>query len=263
MELGENVDLKEILKKLREGEISQDEAERRLKMHYVQVNDIARFDVHRKHRTGVPEVVVAEDKTIEDSVEITREMVKQGQRVILTRVPDKHYRALKKIKGVTIKHLKDSRVCVVYKKGTRSPKRTGGKVGIITAGTSDIPVAEEARVIVEECGCKAFTAYDVGVAGLHRIIPSLKNMIKEDMDVYIVAAGREGALPTLIAGMVDSPVIGVPISSGYGMAGKGESALYTMLQSCSPLVTVNIDAGFTAGAVAVQIANKMAGARVK
>ena len=261
--MGEYVDIKEILKKLKSGKITSAEAERRLKMHYVQVNDIARFDIHRKHRTGVPEVVVAEDKTLEDTVAITRELVKRGQRVVLTRVPENYYRALAKLKGVTIKHLKDSRVCVIYRKGTRAPKKTGGKVGIITAGTSDIPVAEEAMIIVEECGCKAFCAYDVGVAGLHRIIPSLKEMIKEDMDVYIVAAGREGALPTLIAGMVDSPVIGVPISSGYGMAGKGESALYAMLQSCSPLVTVNIDAGFTAGAVAAQIANKMANARKK
>jgi NCAIR mutase (PurE)-related protein len=257
------MDMKEILTRVEKGEITTAEAERMLKMHYVQVNDIAKFDIHRRHRTGVPEVVVAEDKTLEDTVAITEEMIKHGQRVVLTRVPEKYYKALKKIKAVSIKHLKDSRVCIVYKKGTRAPKKTGGRVGIITAGTSDIPVAEEARVIVEECGCSAYTAYDVGVAGLHRIIPSLKDMIKEDMDVYIVAAGREGALPTLIAGMVDSPVIGIPISSGYGMAGKGESALYTMLQSCSPLVAVNIDAGFTAGAVAAQIANKMAAARGK
>jgi len=253
--------MKEILRKFKNGKISAEEAERQLKMHYVEVNDIAKFDIHRAHRTGVPEVIVAEDKTLEDTVEITSEMIKHGSRVILTRVPEDYYDELKKIKGVTIRYLKASRVCVIYKKGSKKPIKTGGKVGIITAGTSDIPVAEEARIIAEECGCETYTAYDVGVAGLHRVIPSLKEMINNNMDVYIVAAGREGALPTLIAGMVDAPVIGVPISTGYGIAGKGESALYTMLQSCSPLVTVNIDAGFTAGAVAAQIANRMASAR--
>jgi NCAIR mutase (PurE)-related protein len=252
------MDMEEILKRYKRGKLTIEETERLLKMDFVSVGDIAKFDVHRKHRTGVPEVIIAEDKTLEDTVAITKDLVKKIPRVVLTRVPESYHEALKQIKGAVIEYHRNSRACVVYKKGAKPPDKTGGKVGIITAGTSDIPVAEEARIIVEECGCKAYTAYDVGVAGLHRIFPTLEKMISEDMDVYIVAAGREGALPTLIAGVVDSPVIGVPISCGYGVGGAGKSALYTMLQSCSPLVVVNIDAGFTAGAVAAQIANKLA-----
>lgn len=255
--------MKEILKKFKSGKITIEQAERLLKSDFVLINDVAKFDIHRKHRTGIPEMVITEDKTVEDTVAIIRELVKRDIRVVLTRVPPGHYTALKKIKGIIIEYYEKPRLAIAYRKGVKKPERTGGKVGIITAGTSDIPVAEEARIIVEECGCEAHTAYDVGVAGIHRLFPSLEKMLKRDLDAYIVCAGREGALPTLIAGIVDSPVIGIPISSGYGMAGKGESALYTMLQSCSPLAVVNIDSGFTAAAVAAQIANRTAKAREK
>jgi len=253
--------MKDILKKFKSGKLSIEETERLLRSDFVLINDIAKFDVHRKHRTGVPEMVIAEDKTVEDTVEIVRQLVKKKIRVVVTRIPEAHLGAIRKIKGAVIEYHEKPGLCVAYKKGTPEPDKVGGKVGIITAGTSDIPVAEEARIITEECGASAFTAYDVGVAGIHRLFPSLEKMLKDDMDVYIVAAGREGALPTLIAGIVDSPVIGLPISSGYGMAGSGQSALYAMLQSCSPLAVVNIDSGFAAGAVAAQIANRMAVAR--
>lgn len=253
--------MKEILDKYKSGKLTLDEAERLLKRGYIQVDDVAKFDIHRKFRTGIPEVVVVEDKTPEDAVSITRELLEKIGRVVLTRVPEEYFNELKTISDADFDYHKKSRVCIASRKDVKPPGKTGGKVGIITAGTSDIPVAEEARIIAEEFGCETSTVYDVGVAGIHRLFPALETMIKTGMDVYIVAAGREGALPTLIAGVVDSPVIGVPISSGYGIAGKGESALYTMLQSCSPLVVVNIDAGFTAGAVAAQIANKIAKAR--
>jgi hypothetical protein len=133
------------------------------------------------------------------------------------------------------------------------PETTGGVVAVITAGTSDIRVAEEAKVIAEEMGCAVRTAYDVGAAGIHRLFPALQPLL--DADVFIVCAGREGTLPAVVAGLVDKPVLGVPVSTGYGYMGKGEAALASMLQSCSVIAVVNIDAGFTAGAFAARIAN--------
>ena len=136
-------------------------------------------------------------------------------------------------------------------------KISGGKVGIITAGTSDIGVAEEARLMCEAMNCKCITAYDVGVAGIQRSFPVLKEMVKEDVDCIIVAAGMEGALATLVSTVVDIPVIGIPISVGYGYGEKGIAALASMLQSCSlGLSVVNIDNGIAAGGIAANIANR-------
>jgi NCAIR mutase (PurE)-related protein len=135
-------------------------------------------------------------------------------------------------------------------------EKTGGVVAIVTAGTSDIRVAEEAKVIAEEMGCEVRTAYDVGVAGIHRLFPALKSLM--DADVFVVCAGREGTLPAIIAGLVDRPVIGVPVSSGYGYMGQGKAALASMLQSCSVVAVVNTDADFTAGAFAARVANQAA-----
>jgi NCAIR mutase (PurE)-related protein len=138
---------------------------------------------------------------------------------------------------------------------------SGGKVGIITAGTSDIAAAMEAELMAQEMGCDTRSFFDVGVAGIHRIMNPLREMEEWKADVLIVAAGREGALPTLVSGMTSIPVIGLPISTGYGIHGKGETALFAMLQSCSPIAVVNIDAGFVAGAIAGKIANSSAGKR--
>ncbi len=132
----------------------------------------------------------------------------------------------------------------------------------MAAGTSDIPVAEEARIVAEEMGCEVMTAYDVGVAGIHRLFLPLKGMIEKDVDTIIVVAGREGALPTVVAGIVDIPIIAVPTSIGYGLGEKGVSALTAMLQACSlGLAVVNIDNGVAAGTIASLIANRIAEAR--
>ena len=124
---------------------------------------------------------------------------------------------------------------------------------------ADISVAEEARLLAEELSCKTIVSYDVGVAGIHRLYPELSKLL--DTDVLIVLAGREGALPTIVAGLTDIPVIGVPVSTGYGLGGRGEAALLAMLQSCSVLAVVNVDAGFVAGAFAAKIANRAARTR--
>ena len=153
-----------------------------------------------------------------------------------------------------IKTGKNSSSLLLYKNPI---KFHGGKVGILTAGTSDIGVAEESRLMCEAMNCKCITSYDVGVAGIQRIFPILKKMIKEDVDCIIVVAGMEGALATLVATMVDIPIIGIPTSVGYGYGEKGIAALASMLQSCSlGLSVVNIDNGIAAGGIAANIANR-------
>jgi NCAIR mutase (PurE)-related protein len=161
-----------------------------------------------------------------------------------------------------LKHFKSewherARIAVIGKRPEFDDSR--GLVGVICAGTADVSVAEEARVVAEEFGCQTLKSYDVGVAGIHRLFPELQKLL--DADVLIVLAGREGALPTVIAGLTDIPVIGVPVSTGYGFGGRGEAALLAMLQSCSVLAVVNVDAGFVAGAFAAKIANRAAYSR--
>jgi NCAIR mutase (PurE)-related protein len=258
-------ELSDILAKFKNNEISLEDAEKLIRVNILEIDNFAQLDLNRSVRTGIPEIVICEDKTKDHIIEIIKKVVREKQRVILSRLDRNKYKdvlAGMKNEDYKIEYFEDARICTVKYPGYQI-EPTGGKVGIITAGTSDIPVAEEAKIIACELGCEVATAYDVGVAGVHRILPILKNMINNNTDIYIVAAGREGALPTLIAGLVDVPVIGVPVSTGYGMAGKGESALLAMLQSCSPLVVVNIDAGTIAGAVAARFANKVANARGK
>ncbi|MDP9351573.1 MAG: nickel pincer cofactor biosynthesis protein LarB, partial [Chloroflexota bacterium] len=145
---------------------------------------------------------------------------------------------------------------------TRSVKLSGGRVGVLSAGSSDIPYAEEASVVAMQMGCTVRHIYDVGVAGLHRLFPPLRGLLQEGVDVIVVAAGMDGALPAVVSGLVDVPVIGLPTSTGYGAGGAGLAALLTMLQSCSPgLAVVNIDNGVGAGAMAALIANRAATGR--
>src|SRR5208283_2276428 len=154
-----------------------------------------------------------------------------------------------------------ARATVIRTKDQHKSK-TGGKVGIVTAGTVDLAVAEEAMMVAEEVGCETFMEADAGAAGIHRIVEPLRRMIENEVDCLIVVAGREGALPTVVAGLVDIPLVAVPSSSGYGYGGHGEAALMAMLQACSlGLAVVNIDSGVAAGVVAAQIANRVARAR--
>ncbi len=143
-----------------------------------------------------------------------------------------------------------------------APEPLEGKVGLLTAGTSDVPVADEARMVIEACGLASRLEADLGVAGLHRFVGPLAATLEWGADVIVVAAGMDGVLPGLVAGLIDVPVIGLPVSTGYGRGGAGEAALGTMLQSCSTgLVVVNIDNGVGAGAAAVLIAARAASAR--
>lgn len=223
----------------------------------MKVEDFARLDVAREARTGVPEVVLAEGKADPHLVSIVQAFADRKGRVVVSRLEPARVRLLEDL-GFTLDYHEASRLLVVSKDGTEAP-RTGGRVLVLAAGTADVAVAEEARIMAEELGCETRAAYDVGVAGLHRLYPELDHA--QWADVVIVAAGREGALAPVVSGLVDRPVIGLPVSVGYGMGGRGEAALLTMLQSCSPLAVVNIDAGVVAGMCAAQIANRVARAR--
>jgi NCAIR mutase (PurE)-related protein len=258
--------LKEILEKLAENEISVAEAEKLVKLLSVtEIENMARIDANRECRKGIPEIILAEGKTTRDLVEISLKMLSENGRVIISRCEDEKMRAMKNAapEDAVMKSYDKAKMIVIKKKDF-TVKSTGGKIGLLTAGTSDIPVAEEARVIAEEMGCEVIAAYDLGVAGIHRLLEPLKNLIAQDVDVVIVVAGREGALSSVVAGMVDVPVIAVPTANSYGFGEKGLSALMAMLQSCSlGLAVVNIDSGVAAGAMATLIANRAAKFRNK
>jgi len=255
-------DIREILDRLLKKECSIEEAVKLLKANAIEeVGELAKLDIFRKVRTGIVEVIYAENKTPEVTLEIIYSFLKKNKFAIVSRYKDELIPLIsKKFKNsdlYTIDINELANILIIKEKIYRF-ERKGGIIGIITAGSSDIPVAEEAKVIAESMGCEVITSYDLGIAGIHRLFSPLSEMIKRGIHVIIVCAGMEGTLPGVVAALVDIPVIGVPISSGYGLGEKGIGALTTMLQSCSPgLLVVNIDNGFGAGASAALIANKM------
>ena len=253
--------LKEILEQLTKNEISVAEAEKLVKLLAVaEVGEIARIDTNREGRKGIPEIVLAEGKATKDLISISLKMLAATGRVIVSRCEEKQMLDLKRAAPKdAIFQTNDKAKIVVIKKKDNCIRKTGGRIGLLTAGTSDIPVAEEAKMIAEEMGCEVYSSYDLGVAGIHRVMQPLKELITKNVDVIIVVAGREGALSSVVAGMVDIPVIAVPTSNSYGFGEKGLAALMAMLQSCSlGLAVVNIDSGIAAGAVATLIANRAA-----
>lgn len=249
--------LRDILERFSRGEIDLEDALSRIRLlSYREVGSIAKIDHMREDRIDVPEAILAEGKRPDDLARIALEHLESTGKVIVTRVTEAHLSALRSIDLPENAELVwyENAKAVLLKAG--QIERTGGKVGILSAGTADIPVAEEARVTAEAMGCEVLTEYDVGVAGIHRLFPAMERMA--GVDTMVVAAGREGTLPAVVAGLTDAPVIGLPVSTGYGAGGNGIAALLSMLQSCSVLVVVNIDAGFVAGAFAAKIANRIA-----
>lgn len=253
--------IRDVLKNLNEGTISLEEAVKEIEgLRIDTVGEIARLDSGRSVRCGIPEVILAEGKEPAYLVEIAKKQVESRGRCIISRLHPEHagaVRSLCEMENIRSAFHEAANMLVLARTDAGEPVKTGGVVGIVTAGTSDIGVAEEARVIAEEMGCTVLTAYDVGAAGIHRLFPAIRDLL--DAHVFVVAAGREGTLPAVVAGLVDKPVIGVPVSSGYGYMGHGRAALASMLQSCSVIAVVNIDAGFTAGAFAARIANMVVG----
>lgn len=252
------MEINEILESVKSGKISTSNAKKLLTLYSIEeVEGIAKIDINRRKRRGVPEVIFAETKELEDIKKIIKKTLEKTNSVVISRIKKDDYKKImafvKRLK-VKVKTGKNSSSILLFKKPI---KFQGGKVGILTAGTSDIGVAEEARLMCEAMNCKCITSYDVGVAGIQRIFPILKKIVKEDVDCIIVAAGMEGALATLVSTMVDIPIIGIPTSVGYGYGGKGIAALASMLQSCSlGLSVVNIDNGIAAGGIAANIANR-------
>jgi NCAIR mutase (PurE)-related protein len=253
--------LREVLEKISKSELSVEEAERLLRFYAIEeIGKCARIDVNREFRNGVPEIILADGKSASDLVDISSRLLAKSGRVIVSRCSKEQIDALRgAASSGDILQINERARMVVIRKTAVTVEKTGGKIGILTAGTSDVGVAEEAKVLAEEIGCEVTTAYDVGVAGIHRLLEPLKELVLKDVDVIIVVAGREGALASVVAGLVDVPVIGVPTSNSFGFGEKGLSALMAMLQSCSlGLAVVNIDSGVAAGAVAATIANRAA-----
>ena len=221
----------------------------------LKIGDFADIDLDRECSTGIPEVILARGKTPEDVYTLALGFLEKKGHVLITKASKEHFDKLESVHAVKNFNLKAG-VAVLK---TKDQKKTLlGKVAVFAAGTSDVPVAEEARIILEELGCKTIAAYDIGVAGIHRVLPWVKKVVEEDFDVVIVVAGMEGALASVVKSMIEVPVIGVPTSIGYGYGGGGTSALMSMLQTCSPGITVvNIDNGFGAAASAFLICKRI------
>jgi len=225
---------------------------------YSAVGDYARLDVSRAARKGVPEVVYAEGKSAEHLIGIVSRFLEHSPLVLCSRVSAEQATALAGGLAGAVDHDERSRVVVVRRAG-EAPTPERGAVGVLAAGTSDLGVAGEAVAMCRAMGVAVVSAFDVGVAGLHRLAAPLEEMRAAGVAAIVVAAGMEGALPSVVAGLVEMPVIGLPTSTGYGLGGRGEAALLGMLQSCSPgLVVVNIDNGIGAGATAALIARRAA-----
>lgn len=221
-----------------------------------------RPDSGRERRKGAPEVIFGETKETQQIIAMARGLLAGTGRAIISRTPVVSIAPVREaFHSYTIRMREAARAMVIYRPDY-IVKKTGGRVGVISAGTSDIPMAEEASLIVEEMGCQVTCIYDVGVAGLHRLMVPLSDLLTGGVDAIIVAAGMDGALPSVVAGLVPVPVIGLPTSIGYGLGGKGVAALLSMLQTCAPgLSIVNIDNGVGAGITAALIANRVAQAR--
>ena len=241
-------DLAKLLQSVRLGKTSVETALNRLK--HLPFEDVvyAHIDHHRHLRHGMPEVIYCEGKTLEQVVGIARRMLAHKSDVLATRASERVYKAVKKLDRRAVYH-KASRAIVIQDK---KKALTKGVILVLTAGTSDIPVAEEAAVTAGMLGSMVQTVYDVGVAGIHRVLS--KREILDAARVVVVVAGMDGALPSVVGGLVDRPVIAVPTSVGYGAGFQGLAPLLTMLNSCaSGIAVMNIDNGFGAGVLAHRI----------
>lgn len=249
--------LQSLLKAVAAGEISPDAALDKLKhFTFESVGEFAKIDHHRTLRTGFPEVIWGVGKTPDQIAQIMEVMRQRNAVVMATRIePDVCVQVQAKVPGV--RYYPMARICAIASE-TSQPTHSG-LIGLICAGTSDLPVAEEAAVTAELCGFQVQRLWDVGVAGIHRLLSN--QQVITDANVLIVVAGMEGALPSVVAGLADCPVIAVPTSIGYGASFGGLAPLLTMLNSCAPgVAVVNIDNGFGGAILAGQIlrtANKL------
>lgn len=244
------MDTREILEKFRQGEISMNEAEQYFRRAPFDEMGYAKLDMHRKVRSGFPEVIFCSGKADEHLIPIVERLYQENGEVFGTRASQHQYEILKE-KFPEIQYDSISHIIKIQKE----EKEGSGLIAVCTAGTADIPVAEEAAQTAEYFGAKVQRIYDVGVAGIHRLFSRLD--IIQNANCVIAVAGMEGALASVLGGLVDKPVIAVPTSVGYGASLNGLSALLTMINSCANgIATVNIDNGYGAGYIATQI-NRM------
>jgi pyridinium-3,5-biscarboxylic acid mononucleotide synthase len=249
-------ELEKILAAVANGALSPSAAAGHLRSGEVRyLEEFAVLDLGRPARKGVPEVVYATGKRPEQVARICEALLDSSDRVIVSAIsPEVTAEIRRTLPGVPVRSA--GRAVVV---GSGEPAPSGGRLGTISAGTSDLPVLEEAVAVAQEMGAEVRGFHDVGVAGIHRLAAPLEELRRFDPDCLIVAAGMEGALPSVVAGLVPVPVIGLPTSTGYGLGGDGTAAILGMLQSCSPgLSVVNVDNGVGAGATAALIANRAA-----
>jgi len=251
-------DLRELLEKVRSNEVDIETALNSLKdLPYKDIG-LARVDNHRSLRNGFPEVIYCERKSLEEIKAIITEMLKSNNNILASRASQEIFEMVKEIAPDAIYHPRPKMIFIKQ----QELEETNSKILVVSGGTSDMPVAEEAAVTAEALGNKVDRLYDVGVAGIHRLLGSLDKL--DQASVIIAVAGMEGALASVVGGLVDKPVIAVPTSVGYGANFGGVSALLTMLNSCASGVgVVNIDNGFGAAYLAstinLQIENALKG----
>ncbi len=243
--------IKDLLAQVKSGSMNVDTAMDRLKKLPFDDLGFAKIDNHRAIRTGVPEVIFCQGKTVSQITSIVRKISEYHSNILGTRVEPKIFESIQK-EITDCRYHEAARIVVFYPRKVEQI----GKIAVVCAGTSDIPVAEEACVVAETLGNNVSRVYDVGVSGIHRLLDSCREIF--DANVAVVAAGMEGALASVVGGLVSCPVIGLPTSIGYGASFGGVAALLSMLNSCASGVSVvNIDNGFGAGYQAGLI-NKMA-----
>jgi len=240
--------LKKILEDLKSGKLSIDEALQELKNLPFEDLGFAKVDHHRNIRNGYPEVIYCQGKTLEQIKTIVEKLMQKNNNIMATRASVEVFESIRQITDDAV-YYEDARIVVIKKRDMGKSKKM---IAVVTAGTSDIPVAEEAAVTCETMGQWVERVYDVGVAGIHRLFAKADVIMKAN--VIIVVAGMEGALASVVSGLVDRPVIAVPTSVGYGANFGGLAALLTMLNSCAAGIgVVNIDNGFGAGFLATLI----------
>jgi NCAIR mutase (PurE)-related protein len=241
--------LKKLLDDLHKQKLTPHQAMAKLETLPYEDLEFAKVDHHRGLRSAMPEVIYCQGKSVVQIKKIIQSMNKAGNSILATKLDKDSYRRLKPSLPKIAEYNEDAQTLVINK---NKSKRKSGLITIISAGTSDIPIAEEASVTAQLLGSKTQTLFDVGVAGIHRLFDNLQQIRKAR--VIIVVAGMEGALASVVGGLIDKPLIAVPTSIGYGTSFGGVSALLTMLNSCSPgLAVVNIDNGFGAASIAHRI----------
>ncbi|MAG91662.1 1-(5-phosphoribosyl)-5-amino-4-imidazole-carboxylate carboxylase [Candidatus Woesearchaeota archaeon] len=241
--------IRKLMHGLKKDRIKVDDAVKKLKFMPFEDLGFAKIDHHRALRKGFPEVVYCQNKTIRQVANIIKKLNRSNMNILATRATKEMYNEVKK-QNKNAKYNESSKTIIIQ--NNKNKRLNNNKITILSAGTSDINVAEEAAIVAEVMGNKVERLYDVGVAGLHRLLNNKEKL--EDSSVLVVVAGMDGVLPSVVSGIFGKPIIAVPTSVGYGASFKGIAPLLTMLNSCSPgVVVVNIDNGFGAGYFASMI----------